>query len=405
MIKKVIISIYLLNDLKIIFKSANCSKMIKSICLFFGLWMLCVNTDAQVKVRFELQNIPRSKDVTPQYFIAGNFNNWAAGDSAFRFKKADDGSYWIEKQLKPDAYEFKITRGNWDKVEAAANGNAIGNRVFQLKKDTLIKINVANWADEFAKQLPKHTASVNVHVVDSAFSIPQLDAKRKVWIYLPPSYANSTKRYPVLYMHDGQNLFDEFTGGYGEWGVDEVLDSIIAKGGKEYIVVGIDHGGPERLKEYNPYDSQYGKGKGKAYVDFLVHNLKPYIDQHYRTKTDYKNTSIAGSSMGGLISMYAIATYPKVFGNAGIFSPAFWLGKAIETDLKNAIKDLAKHKIYFVAGNLEGKMMINDMQSAYHILDPTGQHKNIKVLEKADGKHNEAFWHREFPAFYQFITN
>lgn len=405
MIKKVIISIYLLNDLKIIFKSANYSEMIKSICLFFGLWVLCINADAQVKVRFELQNIPKSKDATPQYFIAGNFNNWAAGDSTFRFKKANDGSYWIEKQLEADAYEFKVTRGNWDKVESTTNGQTIGNRAFQLKKDTLIQINVANWADEFAKPLPKHTASVNVHVVDSAFSIPQLNAKRKVWIYLPSSYATSTKKYPVLYMHDGQNLFDEFTGGYGEWGVDEVLDSIIAKGGKEYIVVGIDHGGTERLKEYNPYDSQYGKGKGKAYVDFLVHNLKPYIDQHYRTKTDYKNTSIAGSSMGGLISMYAIATYPKVFGNAGIFSPAFWVGKAIETDLKNGIKDLANHKIYFVAGNLEGKMMINDMQSAYRILDPKGQHKNIKVLEKADGKHNEAFWRREFPAFYQFITN
>ncbi len=109
MIKKVIISIYLLNDLKIIFKSANCSKMIKSICLFFGFWMTCINANAQVKVRFELQNIPKSKDVVPRYFIAGNFNNWAAGDSTFRFKRSDDGSYWIEKQFKPDAYEFKIT--------------------------------------------------------------------------------------------------------------------------------------------------------------------------------------------------------------------------------------------------------------------------------------------------------
>ncbi|WP_379093260.1 hypothetical protein [Pedobacter sp. UC225_65] len=123
--------------MKIIFKSANCSKMIKSICLFFGFWMMCINVDAQVKVRFELQNIPKSKDVVPQYFIAGNFNNWAAGDSTFRFKRSDDGSYWIEKQFEPDAYEFKMTRGHWDKVEATANGQAIGNRAFQLKRDTL----------------------------------------------------------------------------------------------------------------------------------------------------------------------------------------------------------------------------------------------------------------------------
>ncbi|KQC02349.1 hypothetical protein AQF98_01870 [Pedobacter sp. Hv1] len=366
--------------------------------------LVYIGLHAQVKVRFELQHIPKSKDGTPQYFMAGSFNNWSPNDTIFRFKKAGDGGYYIDLKLKADAYEFKITRGTWDKVEASANGKTIGNRSFQLKKDTLIQINVANWADEFEKELPKHTASVNVHVVDSAFLIPQLNAKRKVWIYLPPSYSSANKKYPILYMHDGQNLFDEFTGGYGEWGVDELLDSVIAKGGKEYIVVGIDHGGSERLKEYNPYDSQYGKGKGKAYVDFLVNNLKPYIDQHYRTKTDFKNTAIAGSSMGGLISMYAIATYPKVFGSAGIFSPAFWVGKAIETELKSKVEVLSKHKIYFVAGNLEGKMMINDMQSAYRILDPTGQNKNIKVVEKSDGKHNEAFWRREFPAFYEFIS-
>lgn len=376
----------------------------KRICLFLGLMLGYIGLHAQVKVRFELQNIPKSKDAAPQYFIAGNFNNWSPNDTTYRFKKASDGRYYLNQQLESDAYEFKVTRGNWDKVEATASGKTIGNRSFQLKKDTLIQINIANWADEFEKQLPKHTASVNVHVVDTAFVIPQLNAKRKVWIYLPPSYSTSTKKYPVLYMHDGQNLFDEFTGGYGEWGVDELLDSLIAKGGKEYIVVGVDHGGSERLKEYNPYDSQYGKGKGKAYVDFLVNNLKPYIDQHYRTKTDFKNTSIAGSSMGGLISMYAIATYPNVFGSAGIFSPAFWVGKAIETELKSKAKVLSKHKIYFVAGNLEGKMMISDMQTAYQILDPTKQNKNIKVLEKADGKHNEAFWRREFPAFYEFIS-
>lgn len=371
--------------------------------LFLILLLLAVGLHAQVKVTFELQQLPPVKDAAAQYYLAGNFNNWVANDSTCRFKKTTEGTYRLSIALQANAYEFKITRGHWDKVEVAANGKAIGNRSVQVRKDTLVKITIANWADAFAKALPQHTASAQVHVLDSAFLIPQLNVKRKIWIYLPASYASSTKKYPVLYMHDGQNLFDEFTGGYGEWGIDETLDSLMAKGGKECIVIGIDHGGAERLKEYNPYDSQYGKGKGKAYADFLVNTLKPYVDAHYRTKKDPKHTSIAGSSMGGLISMYAIATYPNVFGNAGIFSPAFWLGKAIETDLKNA-KGLAQHKIYLVAGNLEGKMMINDMQHVYQLIDPSGKNKNIKVLEKADGKHNEAFWRREFPAFYQFIT-
>lgn len=376
----------------------------KRIKLFLVLSIATITVKAQLKVTFELSVAQASKEPVHAYFIAGSFNNWMPNDTTARLKSNNEGTYRLVLNLKPATYEFKVTRGSWEKVEVAANGNAVANRSFQLQKDTLIRLTVANWADAFAKTAPQHTASAQVKVLDTAFLIPQLNTKRKVWIYLPPSYASSGKKYPVLYMHDGQNLFDEATGGYGEWGIDETLDSLIAKGEKECIVVGIDHGGAERLKEYNPYDSQYGKGKGKAYVEFLVNNLKPYIDQHYRTKKDAQYTSIAGSSMGGLISMYAIMAYPQVFGNAGLFSPAFWLGKTITTELKN-VKGWEKHKLYFVAGNLEGKMMINDMQQVYQLVDPTGKNKNIKIVEKADGKHNEAFWRREFLAFYQFINN
>lgn len=376
----------------------------KCFCLFLILVTAFVYSSAQVKIKFELENIPQSKDSISEYFLAGSFNNWKPNDADFKFLKGSDGNYIIEKQFPVGRYEYKITRGNWTKVESGAKGNAIGNRVVKLQNDTTVKIIVLNWADEFKKQLPNHTASINVKLLDSIFPIPQLGTSRRIWIYLPPSYAKSKKKYPVIYMHDGQNLFDEFTGGYGEWRIDEILDKISANGGKEFIVVGIDHGGSERLKEYNPYDSQYGKGKGKLYVDFLVNNLKPFIDKNYHTLKDSKNTSIAGSSMGGLISMYAIATYPKVFGSAGIFSPAFWVAKPIEVDLKNALPNLKYSKIYFVAGTLEGKAMIRDMNAAYQILNPIGNNNNIKLVEKADGEHKEWFWNREFTDFYKFIA-
>lgn len=359
---------------------------------------------AQVKIKFELQNIPKSKDSIPAYFLAGSFNDWKPNDANFKFLKSIDGSYVIEKEFPTGRYEYKITRGNWTKVESGAKGNTVGNRSLKLQNDTTVKVIVLNWADEFKKQLPNHTASANVKLLDSVFPIPQLGTTRRIWIYLPPSYTQSKKKYPVIYMHDGQNLFDELTGGYGEWGIDEILDKISAEGGKEFIVVGIDHGGSERLKEYNPYDSQYGNGKGKAYVDFLVKNLKPFLDKNYRTLKDANHTSIAGSSMGGLISMYAIATYPRVFGKAGVFSPAFWLAKPIEEDLKKALPNLNRSKIYFVAGNLEGKAMITDMNSVYQILNPTGKNKKIKLIEKADGEHKEWFWNREFMDFYKFIA-
>ncbi|WP_169306879.1 alpha/beta hydrolase [Pedobacter polaris] len=366
---------------------------------------ICFASEGQVKVKFELRDIPKSKDSLPTYFVAGNFNSWKPNDTPYQFRKTNEGSYILEKQFPTGTYEFKITRGNWAKAETGSKGNPRGNRSLKLNKDTLVQLTVLNWADEFKQLPPNHTASVNVSLLDSAFEISQLHAKRRIWIYLPPSYTKSKNSYPVIYMHDGQNLFDEFTGGYGEWKVDEILDQFIANGGKECIVIGIDHGGTERLKEYNPYDSQYGKGKGKEYVEFLVKTLKPYIDQHYRTKPTAKNTSIAGSSMGGLISMYAIATYPKVFGNAGVFSPAFWLGKSIEVDTKKELSNLGGNKIYFVAGDLESKTMVSDMKSVYQILNPAGANKNIKFVAKADGEHKEWFWTRELLDFYKFINN
>ena len=405
MIKKVIISIYLLNDLKIYLRSKISCKMKINVCLLILALMLCFGANAQVNVKFELQNVPQHKDATANYFVAGSFNNWKPNDEHFKFKLASNNNYILEIPLATDSYEYKITRGSWDKVEAGPNGASIVNRSIKLNKDTIVDITINSWADEFKKPEAKHTVSKNVKILDSNFFIPQFNLKRKIWIYLPPSYATSNKKYPVLYMHDGQNLFDEFTAGYGEWGVDETLDSLAAIGGMEMIVIGIDHGGADRIKEYNPYDSQYGKGKGKGYVDFLVNVLKPYVDEHYRTKRDVQHTTIAGSSMGGLISMYAIATYPRIFGKAGIFSPAFWLGKTIDTDLKLAVGNLKKHKVYLVAGTLEGEMMIRDMENAYQILNPDGKNNNIKLIEKTDGKHSEWFWRREFPDFYKFIID
>ena len=156
------------------------------------------------------------------------------------------------------------------------------------------------------------SASKNVHVIDTAFYIPQLNRHRRIWIYLPASYSASRKKYPVLYMHDGQNVFDNATSYAGEWGVDEALDSLGAKP-REIIVVAIETGQQTRMSEYSPSDNKYAKAEGEAYVDFLVKTLRPYINKHYRTKKCRKYNFIAGSSMGGLISFYALVKYPNKF--------------------------------------------------------------------------------------------
>jgi predicted alpha/beta superfamily hydrolase len=151
-----------------------------------------------------------------------------------------------------------------------------------------------------------------VKIIGSNFFIPQLNRYRRIWIYLPVSYATSGKKYPVLYMHDGQNVFDDSTSFSGEWGVDETLDTLEIKT-KEVIVVAIDNGGDKRMNEYSPYDmDRFGKGEGDLYVDFLVNTLMPYINRNYRTKKYGRNTFVAGSSMGGLISFLRYIAISKI---------------------------------------------------------------------------------------------
>ena len=202
-------------------------------------------------------------------------------------------------------------------------------------------------------------------------------------------------------MQDGQNVFDDSTSFAGEWGVDETLDSL-SRYRKEIIVVAVDHGGAKRINEYCPYDMEkFGKGEGDQYVDFLVNTLKPFIDKSYRTLRDKQNTFIAGSSMGGLISMYAVLKYPKIFGGAGIFSPAFWVGPKIFDDIKRK-GNLVNSKIYFYCGGQEGETMEPDMERAFEEMREISRSRMISNV-RPDGKHTEWIWREEFPLFYLWL--
>lgn len=359
-------------------------------------------SSAQYKVNFVIEKLPSYQKLSDTIYLVGNFNNWNPRDQKFALKKVND-KYNITIELPKGVYEYKFTGGGWNKVESGNSGFPTDNRRLVLDTDTTINIEIEHWADHFPKKERVSTASKNVHILDNDFYIPQLDRHRRIWIYLPGSYSSSKKTYPVLYMHDGQNVFDDATSGFGEWGVDEALDSSGPKN-KEIIVVAIDNGGDKRLNEYSPYDMEkYGKGEGDHYVDFLVQTLKPYIDKHYRTKRDEKNTFIAGSSMGGLISFYAILKYPKVFGGAGVLSPAFW----ITPQLKNIDPEKAKKvkgKIYFYAGQMESESMVPDMLNVFEQMRKYSKAKMQTVI-RAEGKHNESTWRKEFPLFYKWIIN
>ena len=354
----------------------------------------------QYKLTIRINSLPPNP-ATDVVYVAGNFNNWNPKDELCKFKKDSVGKFIISFPNVPaNDYEYKFTRGGWETVETTSDGKNIANRVLKLMSDTVLNIDIGGWSEGKPKVIA-HTMNSNVQILDTAFHIPQLNRDRRVWIYLPKNYSTSKASYPVLYMHDGQNLFDNATSFAGEWGVDDAIDS--AK--KQCIVVGIDNGGPVRMNEYNPYDHEkFGAGQGALYVDFLAKTLKPYIDKHYRTKKDASNTIIAGSSMGGLISMYAVMKYPKVFGKAGVFSPAFWAAPALKTDLDKMVKS-STHKnvrIYFYAGEQEGNQMVVDMLYIFEAMRKKTAAK-MKVKINAEGRHNEPTWRNEFPAFYNWI--
>jgi predicted alpha/beta superfamily hydrolase len=364
---------------------------------------------SQQKIRLELNTLPANSPANGTIFIAGNFNGWNPQNKTYQFQKNDKG-YFIELSLSNGAYEYKITRGGWDKVETTNDGKDIGNRTLKVEADATVELSVEGWKDLFSSsnQRGKSTAGKNVSIIDTAFFIPQLKRTRRIWVYVPPTYNTSNNKYAVLYMHDGQNVFDDATSFSGEWGVDEAIDTLGLKT-RECIVVGIDNGGNERLSEYSPYDFRWKTSNsesqivavGGKYLEFLVKTLKPFIDKKYRTLRDKKNTFTAGSSMGGLISMYAVIKYPKVFGGAGVFSPAFWTAPKIFDEIKAKGKKV-NAKIYFYAGDDEGETMVPMTLRAFNEMHRVSRSKMCEVI-RAGGKHNEPRWRIEFPLFYQWL--
>lgn len=249
-------------------------------------------------------------------------------------------------------------------------------------------------------------SSSKVTIIKGKFVIPGLSRERTIRVYTPAGYTESDQSYPVLYMHDGQNLFEDSISFAGEWGVDEVLDELSESENFNLIVVGIDNGGDDRIHELAAWDHpRYGKAEGKAYMSFVVDVVKPYIDENYRTKSDRANTAIMGSSLGGLISHYAIYQYPQVFSKAGIFSPSYWWGEGPfnqvqEIDLPSDIR------LNFLVGAKEGEGMVQGMEKMVERILSKGHpvdQLNSKV--NAEGEHNEKFWRSELREAILWLFN
>ncbi|RSK44936.1 alpha/beta hydrolase-fold protein [Hymenobacter rigui] len=378
-----------------------------------GCAVALASTNVQAQTTFRLTAVPAATPASATLYMAGSFNNWNPGNAPHALTKAADGSYQLTLPASvTGTVEFKFTRGSWGTVESDAQNNDISNRSYTISGGpATVNLQVVNWKDLGAGGGTCQSTALqpNVQIISTAFQMPQLGRTRRIWIYLPNDYGTATaKRYPVLYMHDGQNVFDACTSFSGEWGVDETLSQLQQQGldATGSIVVAVDNGGSERLNELSPWNNpQYGGGQGDQYVDFMVQTLKPYIDQNYRTLTGREFTGIAGSSMGGLISTYAALKYPQVYSKVGVFSPAFWFAQ------QPLFQYLRQHpanpatRFYFVSGATESQTMVPLMQAMRDSLARGGvPAANLSFSAPADGQHAEWFWKREFSAAYQWLS-
>ncbi|MBX2922566.1 MAG: hypothetical protein KF746_10275 [Chitinophagaceae bacterium] len=377
---------------------------------------LCLSlqiANAQHEVTIEITGLPNTHTDEP-VFITGNFNGWIPAQAAYQMQKNDNRRHSIVlKNISDGLLEFKFNRGNWQKLECTPEGRLVNPHQVIIRGDTTIGAVIHSWRDDH----PVSTALPQVQLMDSAFFMPQLKEYRGIRIYLPKNYSSSNKRYPVLYMHDGQDLFDEATSegriGPVEWGVDEAID----RSGKDCIVVAIDHADDKRkrIREYYIHPNrQYDTVYGKDYLRFVVETLKPYIDKHYRTQQGKENTYMAGSSMGGLLTLYAGLLYPDVFGALGVFSPSIWL------DEGNSYKEIAAVKpgkaytaqrYYFYGGGNENRKKPDgsfvEMSADVNLTIDALQKKinpEIKLAVNPEGRHGQWYWGLAFPGFYQWLT-
>ncbi|MBX2892845.1 MAG: alpha/beta hydrolase [Saprospiraceae bacterium] len=349
-----------------------------------------------------LHSLPPQTPPDAVLFLAGNINGWQPNDERFRFRPNGDGSFRLDFQADLETLEYKITRGHWSAAEGDAEGKEAPNRVAKIgATESELWLRVESWTDLYEQshgfKLPE-----NILLLHPDFYMPQLGRHRRIWACLPPDYwANPTRRYPVVYMQDGQNLFDNPDALFGSWGIDKAMNRLFLQPSISNfqfpIIIGIENGGIHRLAEYSPWNNaQHGGGKGVQYLDFVCETLKPFVDEHLRTLPGREHTGIMGSSMGGLITLCAAIERPEVFGMAGVFSPSLWFSKSVFQMVKNR-KPVLPVKILLMAGQQESRNMVGELLDMYETLLETGHdEENLHYDLHSDGVHSEWFWAREF---------
>jgi len=365
--------------------------MKKFLLYSFSAFLLTVNIQSQANVNVTIlvkaNNLPAGSSV----YIAGNdvkFGNWQP--YLVKLIETENGkwtkkfSFTIGKKL-----EFKITRGSWETEALNDDGSIPSNHLVEVLNDTTIEIAVKLWADMVEQKIKGGIKGiVKYHLNMSSKNIKPRD----VIVWLPPFYfLEPEKRYPVLYMHDGQNIIDPRTSTFNiDWQIDEAADSLIRKELiEEIIIVGI-YNTPDRSSEYSENDTGY------AYMNFIVDSLKPFIDKTYRTFSGRKFTATAGSSLAGLISFMLAWEHNEIFSMAACISPAFKIGRYNFVDNVESYKEEKKKIVVYIDNGdneLDSKLQIgvDEMLAA---LKNHGyvEMKDFICYKNQNGLHNERDW-------------
>ncbi len=364
---------------------------LKLLMLFLLFAIYSRNSKAEEQEIIFIVTLPDSLATSDTLYITGNadqLGNWKP--DAVPLKQKNKTTYQLKINLPLNAnIEYKFTRGSWQKEEALTDGTIPGNKYLTVTKNQTITHHIQHWRDLFYKSTAGITGNFRYH---HRFPANQLQNERTILVWLPPSYETEIqKHYPVLYMHDGQNLFDPSTSFIGvDWQMDETADSLIKQGEiDEIIIVGI-YNTADRLEEYSDTE------KGRAYMDFIVNDLKPFIDSTYRVLADRDNTAVMGSSMGGLISFYLIWRYSEVFSKAGCLSTSlYWNNGAMFKEIENFAGQKPEIKIYL---DSSGKGSEGRMKPFYENLKTLLLSKgfregvDLEYYFDKEGDHSERSW-------------
>ncbi len=358
------------------------------LCLIFSFAIVIANESRDLTVRVIAPSMTSPHDTV---YIAGNLpelGNWNPGQVSMI--KMEDDVWEFTIQVSPGTVvEFKITCGSWLKQAFYQRAVAPSNTIVTVERDTILELKPIGWGQDVAPNAGGITGSVAYH---RGLRGDGLNYPRDLIVWLPPSYSiDTTKHYPVLYLHDGNNMMDPATSFLGvDWRVDEVADSLIRSGKmEEIIMVGI-YNTPDRRQEYR--DSLLGR----AYARFVVERVKPMIDSTYRTLSDPGHTAVMGSSMGGLISFLFVWWYPQYFSKAACLSSAFHPNYTDGVDLVKK-NDAPRRDIRFyldcggVGLDAELKPGMDEMERLLRAKG-YGHDNSLEIFYDPEAEHNEQAW-------------